>query len=391
MDRMKRRVWAPALLLAGAMAGCGESPFAPGGDIDVGLAGRYEWALDGWVGVRPVGQQTVVLTWDLPARWDGEVFRVYSRAAGRGSYTAIATVTSCSDGLCRFVDANLAPDRRYDYYVASFDERTGRERASDRAVTVSVPALLRPPRAAAPQPTALDGRVFLQWTPFAPADRFWKYLVFLERRDADSVFFQVGETDGPGFLDMRAENGVAYRYSVAAVDLDGHVGDRSPLSTAVVPRPDAKGELVYAHGDDAARSGFFFDAAGRTGRVVSGTSAQAHWRLEATADGWLLRPLGGAAVLDAGLTTELTCGPGSDAGCVDVRLAPVTGYQESPIPLRLEHTYVVRTGAGASARYAKVRVQILGYGAQNQRLMIFDWAFQTVPGERALSIEGAVH
>jgi hypothetical protein len=388
---MRNGLWVPVLVLAGTMASCRESPLDPGGEISVELAGRYEWALDGWIGPRPVGQQTVVLTWDLPARWDREVFRVYSRRAGAGSYTAIATVTSCSDGLCRFVDANLAPGQRYDYYISAFDERTGREQVSQRVVTVDVPSLARPPRAAAPQPTALDESVFLQWPPSTLGDRLWKYLVFLERRAGDSVFFQIGETDGPGFLDLLAQNGIAYRYSIATVDLDGHVGDRSPLSTPAVPRPDARGELIYAHSDDAARSGFFFDPAAQTGRVVSGASTQANWRLEGGSDGWFLRPLAGTAVLDAGMTTALTCGPGSDPGCTDVALAPATGYQETAIPLRLEHTYIVRIGTGSTVRYAKIRVQILGFGAQDQRLMIFDWAFQTVPGERSLDVKGQAH
>jgi hypothetical protein len=173
---------------------------------------------------------------------------------------------------------------------------------------------------------------------------------------------------------------------VAVVDTLGHVSERSPLSAAGIPRPDAQGALVHAFSDNPASSGFHFDATARTARVVAGDAPQAHWRLEAGADGWWLRPLTGVGVLDAGLTTALVCGPGSDANCTSVREAPLAGYQTEPIPLNLEHTYVLRIGSGTAARYAKLRVQILGYGQQDRRLMIFDWAFQTVQGERNLNL-----
>jgi hypothetical protein len=372
------------------LAGCGEgTPTEPGGptvDAPGSLQARYEWALDGWIGVQPAGQPTVVITWQVPTRWDREPFRVYGRRNGDANYRLIATVTSCAEGFCRYVDADVVPGRRYDFYVAAVDERRGREVTTPNAVQVSVPAFARPPRPAAPSIVALDGMLYLRWPDADLGGSFWKYLVFQERRNAEEVFFQVGTTDGNGFLDVLAQNGVAYRYSVAVVDTLGHISERGPLSAAGIPRPDAQGALVHAFSDSPQSSGFQFDAAARTGRVVAGDSPQAHWRLEAGVGEWSLRPLADVGVLDAGFTTALTCGPGSDADCAAVREAPAAGYQAEPIPLNLEHTYVLRIGSGTTARYAKLRVQILGYGQEDRRLMIFDWAFQTVQGERGLNL-----
>jgi hypothetical protein len=387
---MNTRSASTVVLVGALLAGCGESPLDPGTDPGLapdGLAGRYEWTIDGWVGTQPSGQPTVVLTWYLPQLWLDEVFRVYSRRTGASSYTQIATVTSCGEGLCRFSDVNVVPNRSYDYYVASVDERSGFETPSEHFVTVAVPAYTRPPRATAPHVIPLDGNVYLEWQESTLGDRLWKYLVFLEQRGADSVFYQIGETDGPGFLDVLAQNGTGHRYSIAAVDVDGHIGERSKLSELAIPRPDALGELVFAFEADAARSGFHFDATNDgVGRIVSGTSSQANWRLEADDSDWYLRPLGDAVVLDAGFTTALNCGPARDPDCHSVVLAPASGYQSSRIPLRLEHTYVLRMGSGSGARYAKVRVQILGFDGQGLPLLIFDWAFQAVAGERSLRL-----
>lgn len=388
-----RRYLAPTVLLFGmALAACGEGtplePVTSPAERPRDLAGRYEWALDGWDNAaRPVGQPTALLTWTAPDQWRGEPFRVYGRRSGSGSYTLIATVTSCAERQCRYADANVVSGASYDYFVAAVDERTNREAATEEAVAVVVPTYTQPPRPAAPRAVALDGLVYLQWEDVPlPGDRIWKYMVFLEERNRTSVFFQPGETDGVAFVDVLAQNGTAYRYSIAVVDVDGHISERSALSGVAIPRPDAQGDLIYAFSDNAQASGFTFNSADGRGRVVAGDSPAADWRLEASGDEWFLRTLGATAVADMGSTLAISCGPGSDAACDAVTEAPLSGYETGAIPLALEHTYVLRLGSGTSVRYAKVRVQILGYDNSDRQVAIFDWAHQTVPGERSLIV-----
>jgi hypothetical protein len=379
-----------AAAAAAVLAGCGEgSPSEPGGptvDRPGSLAGRYEWVLDGWIDGQPAGQATVVLTWAPPTGWRGEPFRVYGRRAGTGAHRLMATVTACGDGLCRYTDPEITAGQRYEYYVAVVDERAGREVTTPSSIAVAVPAYSRPPRPAAPHVVALDDMLYLHWDDVnLPADRIWKYLVFMERRDLTGLY-QPGETDGVAFVDGLARNGHSYRYAVAAVDVDGHVSERGAWSEWRIPRPDAQGVLVYAFADSAQASGFRFDPQARTGRIVAGGAADAHWRFEASDAGWFIRPLTGVGVLDGGYTTALTCGPGSDPDCEAVTEAPAAGYQTTPIPLDLEHTYLFRIPGSAGAHHAKLRVQILAYGQQNRRLLIFDWALQTVAGERQLNV-----
>lgn len=375
-----------------ALTACGEgTPLEseiPTAERPRDLAGRYEWALDGWdSAARPVGQPTVLLTWTAPDQWRGEPFRVYGRRSRTGSYTLIATVTSCAERQCRYADANVVSGANYEYFVAAVDERTGREAATEEAVAVDVPTYTEPPRPAAPQVVALDNLVYLRWADVPlPADRIWKYMIFLEERNGTSVFFQPGETDGVAFVDVLAQNGTAYRYSIAVVDIDGHISERSALSGTAIPRPDAQGDLIYAFSDNAQASGFTFDSADGRGRVVAGDSPAAHWRLEASGDDWFLRPLGATGVRDMGRTAAISCGPASDPGCDAVTEAPLSGYQSGAIALALEHTYVLRLGSGTSVRYAKMRVQILGFDNSNRQVLIFDWAHQTVPGERSLNV-----
>lgn len=385
-----RKLRIGSLLVVAALAACTEGtptdPGTPSVDEPRNLFARYEWALDGWLGVQPAGQPTVLLQWDAPTRWRDEPFRVYSRRSGDPDYTLVATVSSCAEGLCRYTDANLVSGRRYDYYVAVVDERTGREVTTPTAIQVEVPGFTRPSRPTAPAVTALDEMLYLEWDDVQPAASIWKYLLFQERRNSDSVFFEIGSTDGFGYLDVLAQNGVSYRYSIAAVDTLGHISDRSPLSLPGTPRPEAHGALVFAHSDFAAGSGYQFDLGTQTGRPVAGDSPGAHWRLEANDQGWFLRPLGTTAVVPGVVSTALTCGPGSSPDCRAVTEAPQAGYVTTPVPLNVGYTYVLRFGNGASVHYAKLRVQLLATAQQNRRAMVFDWAVQLVPGARSLHL-----
>lgn len=387
-----RKLW--MVLLAAVFAGCSDGRITDPIDlverVPRALGVEYEWIFRGWDGTRPVGQPSVQLRWDLPTNWNGEVFRVYGRRSGSGSYLLLATVTSCAEGRCRYTDLNVASGQGYDYYVATVDQRTDRETPSESAVQVDVPRMAPP---AAPRPdtvVALDNALYLRWLPPADAadDAIWKYQVYLvELNDnsAQSVLYQVGGTDATGFLDLRATNGVEYSYRIAAVDFDGHISEMSPLLRGV-PRPDYTAEVIYAFADRAERSGFRFVASDDLDPIVPGTSAEAHWRLEIADGEWMVRPLNGAEIHPTGVfTTALTCGPRSDADCVSVDQAPASGYGTSPVPVFSEYTYLLRVPGASAPRYAKLRVTLRG-SDQNGRLIVFDWAYQTRPGVRSLSM-----
>jgi len=384
---MFTRARSPLLLAALVLAGCDDDIFVPDIDRPDDLDARYEWIFTGWTASgRPAGHPSVLVTWELPADWRGDPFRVYGRRTGQGSFALVGTTTSCENGECRFVDINVVGGRSYEYYVSTADERSGSEVPSQYRVRVDVPTFSPPPAPRADSVFALDNSLWVRWRDAGSGNAFWKYQVVLVSLNGQAVapLYHVGETDATGFLDLRARNGNSYGYRIAALDTLGQVSDLSPMITGV-PRPDYRGELVYAYGDSTQRSGFRFPAADDQDPILSGDSPQAQWRLEIAGGRWQIRPLGETEVVSAGRTTALVCGPGRDPGCRATFQAPTSGYSRNPIAVDPEFSYVFRVrGSDGRTHYGVVRAGILGSSGGNA-LMIFDWAYQARPDEPRLS------
>lgn len=385
----RKLIVAAGLLLAAA---CDNDPDVivtpgdePGQPTD--LFASYAWVLEGFENNQPVGYPSVQVTWFPPSDWDDEVFRVYGKRASDASFTLIATVTSCTDFGCVYTDRNVAHGVDYEYYVSAYDETSGLETESDFRDVVRVPANSRPSAPTALDAVGLDNSVFLRWTENAAnGSNVSRYVVYLVGVDNQSSSYKVGQTDGNGFLDQRAENGSRFRYRVATVDTMGHYSNLSSEVTGT-PRPDFSGELVYAFADSAAASGFRFQTDESANPVLAGNSTSAQWRLESDLTGWRIVPLNGTQVLEYGRTTALVCGPGADAGCTAARVAPTAGYQTAPIAVDPEYSYVFRvTGGDGQPHFAVLRVTMLGTDQNGKDLMIFDWAYQTIPNEPMLNI-----
>ncbi|HEX2205306.1 MAG TPA: hypothetical protein VHG91_18500 [Longimicrobium sp.] len=351
------------------------------------LAAEYRWVFEGFTnGGQPVGYPVVELTWDVPTDWRDEPFRVYGKRSGGSSFFLVGTVTSCTDDGCVYRDRNVQSGQSYEYYVATVDEDTGEETTSEFREEVSTAPFDPPAAPDADSVTALDGAAYVRWTDDANGDYAARYLVLLTRLGANTYLYQLGETDGTGFLDERAENGSVHGYRVAAVSEDGQVSALSAEITGV-PRPDVTAELVYAHADDATRSGFRFAGSEDQDPIVGGASASADWRLESDGAGWRIVPLNGAQVAAfPGRTTALVCGPGADASCRAATRAPSTGFTTSPISISPEFSYVFRVQDTDGAHYGVIRVTLLGSDSSGRDLMIFDWAYQLRPNEPRLNV-----
>lgn len=393
---MKLRQWwsgkAPFRMLGLAifgLAGCDLEAGGPFGPDDRSapraVAAEYRWVEDGWDGTRPEGHPEVRVTWELPADFRDEVFRVYSRPSGSGGYTLVGTVTSCSGSECVYADRNVRSGRSYDYYVAAVDERRDEE-AGSSAVRVTVPEYGVPPTPTIAGATSLDGAVYLRWESTG-AER---YRVFVERIDGETVFYEIGATDGLSFVDTRARNGRRYAYRIAGVDTLGHVSVRSALAVGV-PRPDYHTDLLYSLASNPDSSGFRFVTSQAESPIVAGSATGAQWRLESI-DGVLsIVPRGTTTVTRGQFTTALTCGPGSEPDCRSVTLAPAaTAFSSAPASVQAGHTYVFRvTGADGRPHFGKVRVQGQSTDGQGRSLIIYDWAYQLLPDEPSLSRIGS--
>ncbi|MEX2529092.1 MAG: hypothetical protein WEA09_15780 [Gemmatimonadota bacterium] len=336
-------------------------------------------ALEGWyyAGV-------VELSWELHPSWDDDSFRVYGKRVTDGDYFFIAEVTSCTAGVCNYTDANVLPGVTYEYYVTAVSPRSGLETASEWSVEVAVPQPNPPPIPADLFAVAMDGSIYLTWSANAQqADDFAFYRIYLE---SDESTFLLGETDSPGFLDLRVENGSTYAYFVTSVDQQGHESQGGSLAEGT-PRPDYHGEFIYAHEDLPEQSGFRFMPSEADDPLLPGNDPRRHFRLEVDADGWWLVP--GADTQVHGeifATTGLKCGPGTDAGCVALEVAPQGNYSGQDMGLVPLHSYVLRyIGDDGLLRYGVIRVTLLGSDQDGNGLMVFDWAHQLQGGNPNLT------
>lgn len=329
--------------------------------------------------------RAVYVTWELGSAWDGESFRVYSKRRSDASYFLIAEVTSCSAGFCSYADTNIQPQVRYDYYVSAVDPDTGVETSGASVVEVFVPQPDPPPVPGGLEVVALDGAAYLRWDAGSrDAEDFSYYRVYLDAADG-SVFF-LGETDSEGFLDELAQNGLTYTYLVSAVDDQGHESEGS-ASASATPRPDFHNEWVWDYFDRPALSGFRFQADESSDPLVDGDSGSRHFRLETDAQGWWLVPGPGTEVHPSGYaTSSIRCGPGADAGCTSLDVAPTSGYGASDVNLLPQTTYALRVpGDDGELHYGSIRVTLLGFDQNDDAIMIFDWAYQLQPGNPNLA------
>lgn len=370
---MRRMVW--ALAVAVALGACEDSEFlAPVGDP---AAPRNVDAFY-YAGA-------VTVTWELGPGWNGEAFRVYAKRSSDADYFFIAEVTSCADELCVYDDRNVVQNQSYEYYVSSVDPDTGVETPSEFSVQVDVPSFGAPPAPGGLFVVALDGANYLRWADGSrQADDFSFYRLYLAADDGED--FLLGETDSEGFLDELALNGETYRYFVTAVDQHGHESGGSGLAEGT-PRPDFHGEWMYGFSDRPEVAGFRFQEDEGSDPVLSGTDPARHFRLELDGSGWWLVPGPEGEVHAQGFeTTALTCGPGADAGCLDVPSAPTSGYTSGDVELLPQTSYVLRVvGDDGAIHYGVIRVGLLGFDQSDDALMIFDWAYQAQAGNPNLA------
>ena len=324
----------------------------------------------------------VTLNWELHPDWNGESFRVYGKRTTDVDFFLIAEVTSCAGGACTYTDVNVAEGVTYRYFVASVSVE-GFESASGE-IEVLVPVFDPPPTPLGVAVVALDGTNYVRWESNARSHtNFSHYRVYLAEATGD---FFLGETDSEGFIDQLATNGVRFTYFVTAVDVHGDESSGS-VTASGTPRPDFHGELLQAYQDVPETSGFRFQETELTDPIVDGDSPLRHFRLEANNFGWWIVPGPGAEVHPVGVfTTALKCGVAADGGCIDMPVAPVSGYSFSPVQAGAELTFALRVvGDDGQIHYGAVRVAILGFDQDDAALMIFDWAYQLVPGSPDLT------
>jgi len=152
------------------------------------------------------------------------------------------------------------------------------------------------------------------------------------------------------------------------------------------PRPDARNTLVFAYAENQGQSGFRFwqdvNGDGRAqsselGLVQNGNLTSSIdfrvYRDPTDSTLWFVPEFSGTKIRVYGT------GPVADLTSID--LAPDSGYSRNMFQAVPGYGYVFRIVEGTTLRYGALRVTHVG-----RDYLIFDWSFQTDPGNPELLI-----
>jgi len=342
-----------------------------------GLAYRLEPSGD------PLAPLGVLLTWNLIVDSDLEIYNVYGRLAGSDQFDLRGSTTSPS-----FHDDGM-PDLEYRVTSVSTE---GEESPPSNSVTIDERLRLEAPTSIAS--VSLNGAILLTWSDNAfvnEPDGFEAYRVYSTAFDLDDglcgeQWSLEGTTVAPEFIASALGNGSPVCFGVSAESIEGW---ESLWSDAIAdtPRPDARNVLVFPFQDDPDLSGFRFfedldgdglvDAA-ELGLIRRGDRTDVDFRVDRAGSGVVfLEPVRSGTAI-ALYSTD----PVDDLTSIDV--APVSGYSIVGLSAEPGFGYVFEMDGGdAFPRFGSLRVTHVG-----AQFIIFDWAYQTDPGNPELSISG---
>ena len=318
----------------------------------------------------------MILSWDPVTNARLAVYRVYSRGQDGAPFDLRGETTSPT-----FHDSGV-PD--LDYYVVGVDSR-GDEGAPSETVRVDERLRLEQPDWL--ESITLNQAIHLYWSDnaFQNADGgFKQYRVYSASYSLDdnlcgTVWSLEGTTISPEFLASALTNGVSRCFGVSAESIEGWESLWSDL-VADTPRPDARNVLIFPFQADATRSGFRFAGAVQLGVVGAGD--------DVNMDFWVDRDVNGDLWIEpvrAGTEVALYgSAPVADLTSIDV--APETGFARTAIQAVPGYGYVFQmSGGDGFARFGALRVT-----HASSQYMIFDWSYQTDPGNPELSVRGGL-
>jgi len=327
----------------------------------------------------PNAPSGILLSWDPVADANLEAYNVYSRASASDAWGLRGTTTSPT-----FHDSGV-PD--LDYYVTAVNTDGGESDPSDY---VEVDERLRLEAPDSLTSISLNGAIHLSWTDNAyqaAPTGFDYYRVYSASYDLDNNVCGTdwaleGTTVSPEFLVGVLTNGVPRCFGVSAISVEGFESLWSPLRYDT-PRPDGHNILLYTQAGSSVQSGFRFfrdlnnDHLAEPGELgIVGSASDTSMDLILTTDG------GGNLLLTPQRTGDSLRAyvNGPIGNLTDIDVAPVGGYSSAPLLATPEWGYVVQMNGGDGYyRYGSLRLSAVG-----SNYVIFDWAYQTDPGNPEL-------
>jgi hypothetical protein len=325
----------------------------------------------------------ILLVWDDETDPSLASYRIYSRGS-----------TSSSWGLRGETTSNTFHDNgvpHLQYYVTAVDV-DGNE--SDPSAAVTVDERLQLDRPASLTSISLHGAIDLLWADNAYTSdpgRFKWYRIYSTGYNLDTglcgaSWFLEGTTVAPEFLSGALDDGVPRCFGVSAVSSEGYESLWSPLRQDT-PRPDARNVLVWAYQASQPQSGFRFWNDGNhdglaqpaeLGVVADGNRTDIDfWIYRDPTDSslWIVPEFTGTSV------RTYASSPLADLTSID--FAPDSGYTRDMIEAVPGYGYVFQIIEGPTVRYGALRVTHVG-----RDYLIFDWSFQTDPGNPELQLRG---
>jgi hypothetical protein len=331
---------------------------------------------------RPLG---ILLVWDDVADPSVASYRIYSRGSSSGSF-----------GLRGETSSNTFHDNGVPHlqYLVTAVDANGRESGSSNSITVDERLQLDRPNWLSS--ISLNGAIHLEWddSSFVTAPtRFKWYRIYSASYDLDAglcgtSWLLEGTTTAPEFLVSAMPNGGPRCFGVSAVSREGYESLWSPLRQDT-PRPDARNALVFAYDEIRLQSGFrFWNDANADGRGQAAELGQILDGNRTDIDFWVYRDPSDSTLW---LVPEFTgtrirlysTSPLTDLTSID--FAPVSGYTRDMIQAAPGYGYVFEIVEGATVRYGALRVTHAG-----RDYVIFDWSFQTDPGNPELQVRAGL-
>lgn len=320
----------------------------------------------------------LVLRWDDDGDPDLAVWHVYSRGRQGDAFGLRGSTTSNS-----FHDSGIP---HLEYYVTA-ESIDGDE--SGPSPIVLVDERLALPGPASILPTSLDGAIALIWDDNsfrADPTGFSHYRVYSTRYDLDAdvclaEWSLEGTTVAEEFVSGALPNGVPRCFGVSAVTVEGWESLWSPV-THDTPRPDARNHVLYARQVSEPQSGFNFWRDSNGDGLVQATELGVTGSGSDLAIDFVVEQSGGQIMLvpvRAGTGVD-TYGSGPVDDLTSIDFAPDQFYSSAPIQAQTGWGYVwSMDGGDGFARFGSLRVTHVG-----QDLIIFDWGYQTDPGNPEL-------
>jgi len=327
----------------------------------------------------------VLLRWDPSPSANLALYRIYSRPGTSGSYDLRGETTSIT-----FHDTGV-PDGSYAVSAVST------EGGESELIEVVIDERLRLQSPSSLVGTSLNSAIHLAWADNAflnDPEGFKQYRVYstlysLDTQLCDASWSLEGTTVAPEFLAGALENGVPRCFGVSAESIEGWESVW-PDPWADTPRPDARNVVLFADPVNASAAGFrYYQDLNGDGRVGLNELGLIQSSSVPTVDFWIDRDPGNALIIvpqRAGTSVALYDGdPVADLTSID--LAPPDNAF-SPVPITVEpgFGYVFKMDGGDGfARFGALRPTHVGTD-----YLIFDWSYQTDPGNPELQVRGGL-